>query len=205
MHCLLATYYTSPESWGPCLSFCDDNDNDKDTHKDKDKDKDKENDKDKVPKRPITCYIFEKLGVQGYQIWHSCIISASQDQTTPHQTRSDQIRSDQIRLEQRRLPSRGPYSRTCVLVHFGFCLKIPLFRDACFLKIGWIFGESLRLARRTSRSSSIFEGTSFPYHHKQPIPLFQMLTCRLLQILLLLTLAVGAPQRRRQRTRGQAS
>ena len=28
----------------------------------------KDNDKDKVLKRPITCYIFEKLGVQGYQI-----------------------------------------------------------------------------------------------------------------------------------------
>ena len=37
---------------------------DKDTHKDKDKDED--NDKDNVLKRPITCYIFEKLGVQGY-------------------------------------------------------------------------------------------------------------------------------------------
>ena len=68
MHCLQATYYTSPESWGHCLSFCDDNENDKDTHKDKYKDKDKDNDKDKVLKRPITCYVFEKQGVQGYQI-----------------------------------------------------------------------------------------------------------------------------------------
>ena len=41
MHCLLATYYTSPESWGHFLSFCDDNDNDKDTQKDKYKDKDR--------------------------------------------------------------------------------------------------------------------------------------------------------------------
>ena len=44
----------------------DDNDNDKDTQKDKYEDKDK--DKYKMPKRPITCYIFEKQGVQGYQI-----------------------------------------------------------------------------------------------------------------------------------------
>ena len=64
---LQSTYYTSPESWGHCLSYRDDNDNDKHTHKDKDKDEDK--DKDKVLKRPITCYIFEKQGVQGYQIW----------------------------------------------------------------------------------------------------------------------------------------
>ena len=68
IYCLLATYYTSPESWGPCLSFCDDNDNDKDTHKDKYKDKDGDDDIDKVVKRPITCYIFEKQGVQGYQM-----------------------------------------------------------------------------------------------------------------------------------------
>ena len=51
MHCLQATYYISPESWGHCLSFCDDNDNDKetnkDTHKDKDKDKYEDNDNDK--------------------------------------------------------------------------------------------------------------------------------------------------------------
>ena len=39
-----------------------------DKDKDKDKDKDEDKDKDKVLKRPITCYIFEKLGVQGYQI-----------------------------------------------------------------------------------------------------------------------------------------
>ena len=45
---------------------CDDND--KDTQKDKYKDRDKENDKDKVLKKPITCYIFKKMGVQGYQI-----------------------------------------------------------------------------------------------------------------------------------------
>ena len=67
---LQSTYYTSPESWGHCLSYRDDNDNDKHTHKDKDKDKDEDKDKDKVLKRPITCYIFEKQGVQGYQIWH---------------------------------------------------------------------------------------------------------------------------------------
>ena len=43
---------------------------DKDRYKDKDKhkDNDKDNDKDKVLIRPITCYIFEKQGVQGYQI-----------------------------------------------------------------------------------------------------------------------------------------
>ena len=41
---------------------------DKDKDKDNDKHKDKENDKDKVLKRPITCYVFEKQGVQGYQI-----------------------------------------------------------------------------------------------------------------------------------------
>ena len=34
------------------------------------KDKDEDNDKDKMLKRPITCYIFEKQGVQGYQIGH---------------------------------------------------------------------------------------------------------------------------------------
>ena len=51
-----------------CLSFCDEVYNNKDTHKDKYKDKDEENDRDKVLKRPITCSIFEKLGVQGYQI-----------------------------------------------------------------------------------------------------------------------------------------
>ena len=38
------------------------------THTDKYEDKDK--DKYKMLKRPITCYIFEKQGVQGYQIWH---------------------------------------------------------------------------------------------------------------------------------------
>ena len=44
------------------------------TKKDEDKDKDKDNykdnykDKDKILKRPNTCYIFEKLSVQGYQI-----------------------------------------------------------------------------------------------------------------------------------------
>ena len=36
--------------------------------KDNDQEKDNDNDKDKVFKRPITCYISEKLGVQGYQI-----------------------------------------------------------------------------------------------------------------------------------------
>ena len=43
-----------------------DKDKDKDTHKDKYEDKD--NDKYKMLKRPITCYIFEKLGVQVIQI-----------------------------------------------------------------------------------------------------------------------------------------
>ena len=42
---------------------------------------------------------------------HQCIISASQDHTRP-----DQIRSYQTRPDQRRLPSRGPNSKTCVLV-----------------------------------------------------------------------------------------
>ena len=71
--CICIAYFlhiihTLPESQGHCLSFCDDNNNDKDTHKDKYRDKDEDNDKDKVLKSPITCYIFEKLGVQGYQI-----------------------------------------------------------------------------------------------------------------------------------------
>ena len=68
MHCLQATYYTSPESWGHCLSICDDNDNDKDTHKDEYKDRDEENDKYKVIKRPITFYIFEKLLFKGFAV-----------------------------------------------------------------------------------------------------------------------------------------
>ena len=51
-----------------CLSFCDEVYNNKDTHKDKYKDKDEENDRDKELKIPMTCSIFEKLGVQGYQI-----------------------------------------------------------------------------------------------------------------------------------------
>ena len=38
------------------------------THKDKYKDKDEDNDIDNVLQRPITCYIFETLGVQGYRI-----------------------------------------------------------------------------------------------------------------------------------------
>ena len=59
MHCLQATYYTSPESWGHCLLFCDDNDNDKDTHKDKYKDKDEDNDKDKVLKDPSHAIFLE--------------------------------------------------------------------------------------------------------------------------------------------------
>ena len=69
MHCLLATYYTSPESWGHCLSFCDDNDIDKDTHKDEDNDNDKDKDKDESAENLNICYIFEKLRIQGYQIW----------------------------------------------------------------------------------------------------------------------------------------
>ena len=36
--------------------------------KDKGKDKDKDKDKDKVLKNPTTCYIFEKVMTQGYQI-----------------------------------------------------------------------------------------------------------------------------------------
>ena len=42
-----------------------------------DKDKDKDKDKGKILKRPNICYIFEKRRVQGYQIWHLCIISIS--------------------------------------------------------------------------------------------------------------------------------
>ena len=38
---------------------------------------DKDKDRDKVLKRPHICYVFEKLRVQGYKIWQSCIISAS--------------------------------------------------------------------------------------------------------------------------------
>ena len=48
----------------PKDDITDDNDSDKDTHKDKYEDKDKY----KMLKRPITCYIFEKQVVQGYQI-----------------------------------------------------------------------------------------------------------------------------------------
>ena len=57
---------------------------------------------------------------------HKYIISASSvhrqcrpDQTKPDQTRTDQNRSDQTRPDQRRLPSRGPNSKTCVLVYFA--------------------------------------------------------------------------------------
>ena len=55
-----------------------------DTHKDKDKDK------DKVLKRPNICYIFEKQGVQGYQIWQydrQPVNFMLVDQTRPDQTR----------------------------------------------------------------------------------------------------------------------
>ena len=50
------------------FDISDDNDNDKDRHKDKDKEKDEDNDNDKMLKRPIICYIFKKLEVQGYQV-----------------------------------------------------------------------------------------------------------------------------------------
>ena len=43
----------------------DDNDDDKDKHKYKDKDKDK----DESAENLNICYIFEKLRIQGYQIW----------------------------------------------------------------------------------------------------------------------------------------
>ena len=49
---------------------------------------------------------------------HQFIVSA--DQTRPDQTRPDQTRTDQIRPDQRRLPSRGPNSKTCVLVFTAF-------------------------------------------------------------------------------------
>ena len=68
MHCLQASYYTSPESCGHCLSFCDDNDIDKDTHKDEDNDNDEDKDKDESAENLNICYIFEKLRKQGYQI-----------------------------------------------------------------------------------------------------------------------------------------
>merc|ERR1712032_386393 len=41
-----------------------DKDNDQEKDNDNDKEKEKDKDKEKVLKRPITCYIFEKLGVQ---------------------------------------------------------------------------------------------------------------------------------------------
>ena len=50
------------------LSNIEDKYKNEDTHKDKYRDKDEENDKDKMLKRPITCNIFKKQGVQRYQI-----------------------------------------------------------------------------------------------------------------------------------------
>ena len=64
MHCLQATYYTSPESWGHFLSFCDDNDNDKDTHKDQYKDKDE--DKIVLHMQPL----FDQPSYQGCAQWN---------------------------------------------------------------------------------------------------------------------------------------
>ena len=50
--------------------------------------KDKDKDKDKILKRPNICYIFEKLRVQGCQIWHSYVSipfnSAPAHSTRPH-------------------------------------------------------------------------------------------------------------------------
>ena len=51
---------------------------------------------------------------------HQCTISAS---SVHHQrTRPDQTRPDQTRPGQKRLQSRGPDSRTCVLVKYVLCL-----------------------------------------------------------------------------------
>ena len=44
---------------------------DLDKDRDKDKVKDKGKDKDKVQIGPNVCYIFEKVGAQGCEIWHS--------------------------------------------------------------------------------------------------------------------------------------
>ena len=54
------SYEILPQGGRCLLSYGDDE------YKYKDKDKDK--DKDKVHRRPNICYIFEKQGVQGYQI-----------------------------------------------------------------------------------------------------------------------------------------
>ena len=105
---LQSTYYTSPESWGHCLSYRDDNDNDKHTHKDKDKDKDEDKDKDKVLKRPITCYIFEKQGVQGYQIWPG--------QDRPGQRREESNLAD-------------------LILELAFLLEMPRSRKRLLLKV----------------------------------------------------------------------
>ena len=64
-------------------------------------------DKDRMLKRPNICYVFEKQGVQGYQIWHSQ--TASRLHPDCIQTRPDQ-----------RLHSCGPNSWTCVLVFVIF-------------------------------------------------------------------------------------
>ena len=44
------------------------NDKDNDQEKDNDNDKDKDKDKDESAENLNICYIFEKLGIQGYQI-----------------------------------------------------------------------------------------------------------------------------------------
>ena len=59
-------------------------------------------------RRPNICYIFEKQGVQVYQ-----------------------IRPDQTRPDQTRIQSRGPYSRTCVLVN---ALSSPAIYHATILR-----------------------------------------------------------------------
>ena len=76
--------------------------------------KDKDKDKNKVHRRPNICYIFEKQGVQGYH--HFITSSLHHFITSSLHHRTDQDRPGQIREDQRRLRSRGPNSRTCVLV-----------------------------------------------------------------------------------------
>ena len=82
---------------------------------------DKDKDKDKILKIPNMCYIFEKLSVQGYQIWHSCIISPS---WVHHEcTISASSAHHQTKPGQKRLQSRGPDSRNCFLV----CTDVTMF------------------------------------------------------------------------------
>ena len=104
------------------------------------KDRDKDKDKDKVLKRPNMCYIFEKLRVQfdtqASSAHHQCIISSSsvhhQRIISPSPVHHQRIISassahhqriisassahHQTRPGQRTLQTRGPNSRTCVLV-----------------------------------------------------------------------------------------